>query len=444
MLYHPYFFPTDIIYFSLLFFAIGYGYHIKGTRISHQLRQVIYQKKGLIALMILLFYFLIASMDSLHFYVEKNGSVFSRGSVVSLFDIEFHDLALIREKTYSKPLALKQFTADFTVSEEGHVTAYYPRLNIFSAKKIHTLTAYYNDILMRFFSSFLIASICVFFVAGFMRIFYQKKSLFPRKTFCVTLGVFIFLISVIILFQGSYHLLGTDKIGNDILYVALKSIRTSVILGTLTTLVMLPFAIFLGLASGFFRGVIDDAIQFIYTTLSSVPSILLIIASFLSLQLVFEKHADYFSNIALRADCRLLLLCSILGLTSWTGLCRVLRSETFKIRELEYIQAARVLGTPSLKILTKHIFPNVLPIIFITVILDFSLIVLAEAVLTYVGVGVDSTTYSFGNMIDAARTELARTPAIWWPLLSGFSLMFIFILSLNIFADVVRDAIDPR
>ena len=82
-------------------------------------------------------------------------------------------------------------------------------------------------------------------------------------------------------------------------------------------------------------------------------------------------------------------------------------------------------------------------IILITIILDFSLLVLAEAVLTYVGVGVDPTTYSWGNMIDAARMELARTPAVWWPIASAFTFMFLFILAINVYVDVLRDKLEP-
>ena len=95
-------------------------------------------------------------------------------------------------------------------------------------------------------------------------------------------------------------------------------------------------------------------------------------------------------------------------------------------------------------ILWRHVLPNVTHIILITVVLEFSTLVLAEAVLTYVGVGVDPTTYSWGNMIDTARLELAREPVVWWPLLAAFCFMFVFVLAANLFADVVSGALDPR
>ncbi len=241
-----------------------------------------------------------------------------------------------------------------------------------------------------------------------------------------------------------YHILGTDKIGDDVLYDSLKSIRTGLIIGTLTTLVMLPFAIILGMIAGYYRGWLDDVIQYIYTTLSSIPDILLIVAAILAWQIYMTNHPEIFPNLLQRADIRLLTICIILGITSWTGLCRLLRGETLKLREMEYVQAARALGTKNRTILSRHILPNLMHIILINVVMGFSGLVLAEAILTYVGVGVDPTTMSWGNMILAARQELARDPVIWWPLTAAFIFMFPLVISANLFADAVRDALDPH
>jgi peptide/nickel transport system permease protein len=111
---------------------------------------------------------------------------------------------------------------------------------------------------------------------------------------------------------------------------------------------------------------------------------------------------------------------------------------------MEYIQAARALGVSHPLILLRHILPNVFHIVLISVVLDFSGLVLAEAVLSYVSIGVDPTTHSWGNMINSARLELAREPVVWWTLAAAFAFMFAFVLAANLFADVVRDAFDPR
>jgi peptide/nickel transport system permease protein len=228
------------------------------------------------------------------------------------------------------------------------------------------------------------------------------------------------------------------------LYETIKSIRTGLVIGTLTTMVMLPFAMLFGSIAGYFGGWRDDLIQYIYTTLSSIPGVLLISAAVLSLQIYIANHPDFFPTLENRSDARLLALCIILGITSWTSLCRLLRAETLKLREMDYVKAAVAMGVKGLMIIWRHIIPNVLHIVLITVVLDFSALVLAEAVLSYVGVGVDPITPSWGNMINSARLDLAREPAVWWPLFAAFIFMFTLVFSANLFSDAVRDAFDPR
>jgi len=252
------------------------------------------------------------------------------------------------------------------------------------------------------------------------------------------------ILSVVSQLASEYHVLGTDKVGEDVLYQSLKSVRTGMVIGTLTTVATLPIAVALGIFSGYFRGWVDDLIQYAYTTLNSIPGVLLIAASMLVMQSYMSVHEQQFSSLSMRADFRLMALCLILGLTSWTGLCRLIRAETLKLRELEYVDAAKVLGTSPFMILLKHIVPNLFHIILISVALDFSSLVLAEAVLSYISIGVDPTTESWGNMINGARLELAREPVVWWSLLSAFLFMFVLVLSANLFSDALRDAFDPR
>jgi peptide/nickel transport system permease protein len=266
----------------------------------------------------------------------------------------------------------------------------------------------------------------------------------PWHAALLTLAVIGLLAGPALTLSGPYHLLGTDLTGNDVLYQSLKSIRTAFVIGALATVATLPLAVVLGLLAGYFRGWVDEVIQYVYTVLSSVPNVLLIAACVLMVQVFLDKHPDLFETGAERADLKLFLLCAVLGVTGWAGLCRLLRAETLKLRELDYVQAATAFGVSDARILSRHIFPNVAHLMLIVTVLEFSALILYEAVLSYVGVGVDPSMNSFGGMINLARNEMSRDPLVWWSFASAFVFMVTLVLSANLFADGVRDAFDPR
>ena len=222
------------------------------------------------------------------------------------------------------------------------------------------------------------------------------------------------------------HILGTDKTGQDVLVITLKSVRTGLVVGGLTTLIAVPFAIFFGVLAGFFGGWIDDVVQYVYSTLACIPWILLVVC----FMMVFGQG--------------LIQICIVMGITGWVGLCRVLRGETLKLREREYVQAALALGVSKFRVLAKHIVPNLMHLVLISVVLRFSVLVLTEAVLSYIGIGVGAETHSWGTMINQARGELGREPVVWWCLAAAFVAMFALILPANLFGDAMRDALDPR
>ncbi len=244
------------------------------------------------------------------------------------------------------------------------------------------------------------------------------------------------------------HILGTGKVGNDVFFSALKGVRTGIVIGAGTTIIIIPFAIFFGVLAGFYGGIVDDIIQYVYTTLSSIPGVLLIVAFMLlfgqsGYQGGLVNEADTIMNFFVLND-RLFWLCFIMGITSWTDLCRLLRGEALKLREMEYVQAANAFGVSRSRMILRHIVPNVMHLVLITMVLQFSGLVLAEAVLSYIGIGVGAETGSWGNMINTARMELSREPVVWWNLLAAFVFMFALVLPANIFGDAVRDALDPR
>ncbi len=459
----PVFLWTDILIFLLLAIVlIGCYYTIKRPHLVSPWKAVFKRKRGVIAFIVLISYFTIGLLDSFHFRhaIETDDLTQKQHysvEVRSLLDVLTDSLTANPEKTYSAPFATRLFVKEMITDEHGQIHFETPRLQ--AGSHLNSESNKNNDIKVRILEStvqavlaWLILAMCVFQLARYrakpktisIKNILTSKVSYPVLTASLSV-LFLMIVSWNLLsLSHFYHVFGTDKVGQDVLYQTIKSIRTGLIIGTITTLVMLPFALFMGIAAGYFKGWIDDVIQYIYTTLNSIPSVLLIAAAVLMLQVYIGNHPEYFQTVAERADIRLLFLCLILGLTSWTSLCRILRAETLKLRESDYVLASQSLGARGITILHRHILPNLVHIIIITIVLDFSSLVLAEAVLSYVGVGVDPSMYSWGNMINGARLEMSREPVVWWSLAAAFLAMFMLVLAANLFADTVRDAFDPR
>ena len=445
---------SDALVFLLLAAGIAMAWYVR--RHEHLLlpwRRVGQSDVAMVSLLVLSLFLLVGLLDTLHYRVVlKDGGAYSP-EVLSVFDKLVEPLRLNTEKTYSAPLAVTLYARESATDAAGRVVREYPRLQ-YGGAHLTEVSQRDVDVMRRALIGALAGLLTGVFVvvASFRpRIAAFRGGLRPepgkkkgRRAVIIACLFMATLIGMTVDLAGAYHVLGTDKVGQDVLYLSLKSIRTGLIIGTVTTLVTLPLALFLGVAAGYFRGWVDDVIQYIYTVLSSIPSVLLIAAAVLIMQVTIDTHPGWFDTAASRADLRLVFLCLILGMTSWTGLCRLLRGETLKLREMEYIQAAQSFGVSSLRILSRHIMPGVMHIILIALVMDFSALVLAEAVLSYVGVGVDPSMISFGTMINGARLEMAREPMVWWALVSAFGFMLVLVLAANLFADSVRDAFDPR
>ncbi|EEZ94591.1 ABC transporter permease [Legionella longbeachae] len=435
---------TDKCFLSLLVLSIWVILlSLRKQHVRRSFSIILHRPIAVSAGIILLFFIAIAVLDSIHL-MPKNHQTETPSTVL---DNILAPIDQITEKTYSAPLALRQFVSE-TILINGVVKQIYPPL-IYSAK-IKTEKEKKKLIV----NTLIQASQCSIFLIllsglGLIAIrFSLGLNLFTitstSLSTLITLGLLTFFVVFGYELSRTFHVLGTGQIGQDIFYFTIKSIRTGLVIGFLTTLFMLPLALFLGVVAGYFGGLADDVIQYLYTTLSSIPGVLLITASVLSLQIYIANHPGQFVTLAQRADARLLALCFILGVTSWTSLCRLLRAETLKLREIDFVLAARALGSNWFTIVRKHLLPNVMHIVVITLVLDFSFLVMAEALLSYVGAGVSPMTISWGNMINSARLELARNPVIWWPMFAAFLFMFLLVLAINLFADAVRDAFDPH
>ncbi|MDR7331928.1 ABC transporter permease [Roseateles asaccharophilus] len=431
--------------------------HLRATW-ERVLRDPVAASAGVVMAMFLL----VTLVDSLHLrrvLPSTDGSVVYDTRTLSTLDLLLERQIDMREVSYSVPLGTHGFSKESATDAQGQVVREYPRLKFGGAHLSDPATQWGADVAGRVASGLAGAGIFIGLLmvltaaalarhhGGWrqaQRDLLADRTHYPLRAMLLTLAVVALLVGPTLALMGHYHVLGTDRTGNDVLVQALKSVRTAFVIGALSTLATLPLALLLGVLAGYYKGWVDEVIQYVYTTLSSVPNVLLIAACVLMVQVFLDKNPELFETAVERSDLKMLMLCLILGLTGWAGLCRLVRAETLKLRELDYVQAATAFGVGDLRIMGRHILPNVMHLVLITVVLSFSELILYEAVLTYVGVGVDPTTSSFGGMINLARAEMSRDPVVWWSFAAAFGFMVSLVLAANLFADGVRDAFDPK
>ena len=443
--------PTDAVMGLLLVMVILYGLWVRRepTRLAAWSR-VFSRPSAAVATTILVFFTGVALLDSFHFRLAlppaPDGTAVYSPVTRSALEYLVRDQldAAAPERSYSEPFALREFDKSTVVTPTGRVRDFQP----LKTPQAHPATT--SELLLRgalgAAAGVLVAALLIVAWRAATRGKDAKTgSMSPAaKGSAWTLVILCLIAGMLLAVWPSRHPMGTDAVGNDVLLSALQSLRTALVIGTLATLSTLPFAVSLGIAAGYFKGWVDDVIQYLYTTLSSIPGVLLIAATVLMIQSYMDSHPDLWQTGLERADVKLFLLAVIIGLTGWATLARLLRAETIKLSTLDYVRAAQALGVGPLTIMWRHILPNVLHIVLIVAVLDFSGIVLYEAVLSYVGVGVDPSMNSFGTMINAARSEMSRSPMVWWNLGAAFLFMLALVLSANLLAAAVRDAFDPR
>jgi len=456
---------TDALVWLLVAIGVVYFWYVRRqAHLAAPWRRVLRSAPGVSALVVLAAFVAVGLLDSIHYRQRLEGKAAAGEpvygvEVLSVLDAVLGPLRARVERTYSAPLATRAYQRETTELPGGKVVREFPRLRYGGAhlkdeadRSLDVLVTVLQGIALAFAAWWVAVSLATVVMArrrgtplaAMWAAIRRRETEVPWLVMFLTVLALLLLAVPTGLLAAKYHVLGTEKVGLDVLYLALKSIRTALVIGTITTLVMLPFAILLGIMAGYLKGWVDDVVQYVYTTLNSIPGVLLIAAFILMMQVYIDKHPELFPTAAHRADLRLLLLCIILGVTSWTGLARLLRGEALKLSQLEYIQAAHAFGVRRGRVITRHLLPNVMHIVLIALVMDFSGLVLAEAVLSYVGVGVDPSMTSFGTMINTARLEMAREPMVWWTLAAAFAFMFVLVLAANLFADAVRDAFDPR
>ena len=219
------------------------------------------------------------------------------------------------------------------------------------------------------------------------------------------------------------HPFGLDIFGQSVWQKTLKGTEVAMSVGLITGLLGALIGVSLGAVAGYFGGKVDNMVVWFYTTISSIPSIMLLVA----ITFILGKG--------------ILSIYLALGLTGWVGLCRLIRGEVIRHKNREYVQAASALGMGDFRKLFVHILPNVFHIVIINFSLQFQIAIKSEVILSYLGLGVQNRP-SWGTMIDDAKLELAR--GVWWQLAAATAAMFIIVLALNILGDALRDALDPK
>jgi peptide/nickel transport system permease protein len=219
------------------------------------------------------------------------------------------------------------------------------------------------------------------------------------------------------------HWMGTDGLGRDVMARLVQGVRIAFMVGIITSLIAIPIGVFLGCLAGYYGGRVDDFIVWLYNTFASMPGLLFILA------------------IAMVVGKGLVGIYLGIGLTTWVGICRLVRGEVIKHKDQSYVQAARALGLSSGRIIFKHILPNIMHVIIITFTLRFPAAVGTEVVMSFLGIGVQGEP-SWGLMINSARMRLWQ--GMWWEMTFVTLAVFLLVLAFNLLGDALRDALDPR
>lgn len=240
------------------------------------------------------------------------------------------------------------------------------------------------------------------------------------------------------------HWFGTDINGRDVLTRTLYGARISLLVGLVGALVSLAVGVSYGILSGYCGGRIDALMMRFVDILYSLPRLILVIF----IIAVFDSHAkEFLAEIGLAkwsSWSRLLLLFICLGLVEWLTMARIVRGQVLSLRERQFVQAAHVLGQSNLRIMWRHLLPNLTGIILVYLTLTIPSVILEESFLSFLGMGVQDPQASWGTLLSEGAKFINPIKISWWMLLGPGIFMALTLLSLNFLGDALRDRFDPR
>jgi len=240
------------------------------------------------------------------------------------------------------------------------------------------------------------------------------------------------------------HWMGTDVHGRDVFTRSLHGARISLMVGLIGAFISLTVGVAYGLLSGYAGGLIDDLMMRFVELLYAVPRLLIVII----LIALFDERAKVFMGAhgmeGLIPHTRIILLFITLGLVEWLTMARIVRGQVLSLRERAFVHAAQVMGQTHWRILTRHLLPNLLPIILVYLTLTIPSVILVEAFLSFIGLGVQAPNASWGTLLADGASMINPLQINWWVLLGPALLMALTLLSLNFLGDALRDRSDPR
>jgi peptide/nickel transport system permease protein len=233
------------------------------------------------------------------------------------------------------------------------------------------------------------------------------------------------------------HLFGTDRTGRDILARTIYGGQISMIVGILAVVISLLLGVLVGAFAGFYGGLIDAILMRITEAMLNIPSLFLLILA----SKFFSAKIPTFTLLGRSFSGSVVVVIVIIGLTSWMYLARIVRADFLSLKEQEFITAARCVGVRNLGLIFRHILPNTVAPIVVAATLGVANAILMEAYASFLGLGIQPPTASWGNMLDKAQPYLETAPWLW--IFPGV-LILLTVLSINFLGDGLRDALDPR
>jgi peptide/nickel transport system permease protein len=223
--------------------------------------------------------------------------------------------------------------------------------------------------------------------------------------------------------KGFVHVLGTDQLGRDVLSRVIYGIRVSILIGIMAVAISAVFGITLGLIAGYYGGILDDVIMRIADVQLSIPLILLAISVI----------------VVLGSSIQVLIM--VIGLTQWISYARMVRGQALSLREKDFVTSAYAVGASDFRVLSRYILPNTLSSVTVLVTLNMATVIVLEAGLSFLGLGIQPPEPSLGTMLSESTSYLSS--AWWLSTFPGLTIMII-ILAINLFGDGLRDVLDPR